>query len=425
MKYSKRTIKNTISGVKYHFLLLISGVLLAISCSEMQTETPLAEQRQELTPEQTELRSKLKDTALLLKQVVAQPDARRELRYAIRYYRDEQNTDERVSFSSLLDEEAEYKTTWRKQKVADAGSSTFADAFRKAVLRKRKETSSSSFDLEEFLNQEGVEIYFPYSENWEDKDVIPTLTYDPIDNEDINEGWKPALPAKAKTADMPTLASVETWNGVTVDDEYAFTNPTFIVLPPEDDGGGGTSGGSDGDGKVCEAPTCANRVFIGWSRLTRQFDGIFAGRSEIRWVSADLVRLTADNLPELKPSRVAYDFSRADIRNKRWKKLYSQFDSDWEREELSKELYIYEADGNGLISIKLGIQVDLGKVKPNFSLDYQVSKKRETLLRTYYKRSVFMAENEEDFGNGLRDGFAVRYANHLKWTMPVREIQLN
>lgn len=436
MKYTKIKHKKIPSG----FFLVGWIVLMLVGCDTVLDTNPNNTDElnveANLTPQELELRNKLKATVIHLQEVIKQPSALEELQVAIDFYTQKYQRDERVGFRKLFNEAAQYKNTWVEKRKSSPASPSFKEIFRSTSIKAKAEESASSYsveELEQFLKEKNIEIYYPYSENWKDEKIPPTLTYHPIDNEDINEGWQPVI-SQTKTANKSDLSGIKEWKKVTVDDAYAYANKTMIIVPPE---GVETvdSGELDAGGEVstrqmkssnCSGENCAHKVQIGWARLTEHFDGVFAGGSEIRWVSADLVQFLSNGTPELKANRVAYNFSRKDIKKKRWKELFTQFDSDWEEAELAKELLIYEADGNGLTTLKLGAKLDLGSAEISGSVDYKLSKKRSTLLQTYYKRSVFMAENTTNISNnGVRDGFGVRYANHLKWTMPMIEIPLN
>jgi hypothetical protein len=278
-----------------------------------------------------------------------------------------------------------------------------------------------------------MKLYWPYSENW-GNDVTPTLSYDPLDNEDKNEGFKPVNSSKTKGNNAVSSAGYET---ILMNDEYVYNNPSLLILPCEDgytaltcggggggsgSGGGGDIGGGGGTGEI------AQKILIGEARLTKQMDGLFAGGSEIYWHSANAVLITSDDTnPTLKPIKKKYSFSRPDIRNKRWKSIYTLFDQNWSDYELARQLHIIEGDGNPKIK-KFGIKVAIPKVVEvgfdveNFEVDKDMDSRRTTLFDDYLERKIFLADNNNDDGNGLRNGLKIWHADHLYWTMKVTEV---
>jgi len=270
-----------------------------------------------------------------------------------------------------------------------------------------------------------MKLYWPYSENW-GNDITPTVSYHPLDNEDENEGLKPAEDTKSKTNSFVSSTGYET---VLVNDEYAYNNPSLLIIPCEDNytalacGGGGGGTGSGGDtGEI------AKKILINEARLTKQMDGLFAGGSEIYWHSANAVLLTSDDTtPTLKPIKIKYSFSRPDIRNKRWKSIYTLFDQNWSDYELSRQLHIIEGDGRPKIKtfgIKVAIPnvIDVDFDIEAFDISDKMDSRQTTLFNNYLERAIFFADNKNNDGNGLRGGLKIRHADHLYWTMKVTDI---
>jgi len=73
-------------------------------------------------------KSKLKKAALLITDLVKQPEIVKELKFAVDYSRTELGRDEDVFFSELFSQEASYKS-----KTTQSLSGTFATAFRSAM----------------------------------------------------------------------------------------------------------------------------------------------------------------------------------------------------------------------------------------------------------------------------------------------------
>lgn len=80
-------------------------------------------------------------------------------------------------------------------------------------------SSISSSDFFEYLSQNDIQIYWPYSEDW-DGETLPVITFNPENgNEDWNYGYK-----QVKEADG--TISIDT---VIVDEVYVTENPVWII----------------------------------------------------------------------------------------------------------------------------------------------------------------------------------------------------
>jgi hypothetical protein len=155
------------------------------------------------------LKSNMKQAALLITDLVKNPDVVRELKFAANYSREELGRDEDVYFSELFSGDAPYKKAMNKAKISGVGN--FASAFRNATNSTKAKGLETGDDLETYLQEHNLKIYWPYSEYW-DADVTSAISYHPIDNEDENEGFKPITnEQKAK--------SVSDYETITMNDE--------------------------------------------------------------------------------------------------------------------------------------------------------------------------------------------------------------
>lgn len=290
-------------------------------------------------------------------------------------------------------------------------------------------------------------MYFPYRADWAGQDVIPTLTYHPLDNGKVNEGWKP-IKASPQANVAFSITNTEGWQKVTVNDEYAMNNPTMIIVPCEEgpftdpcdndyDFPPGGGGGSGDETPPCQpGDNCAHKVQIGWAELSDDYDPLFAGGSEIFWTSVDAVYLLASqDSAQLEKVAVGYTFSRSVINDKSFMKIYANFDSNWKEFEISKPLLITEADGGYDEPLGLEIGINIGTKTYGLNFSVNVGLESITLIKTYFDRDVFFTINDTDIGNGRitpggvwatpgEEGVAVRSAGHLRWTMPLTEISL-
>lgn len=301
--------------------------MVAIGCNQPAS---IQNELEGLSDQQLELRSKLEQTAKILTELVKEEAIVEELRIATSYSLD-QGRDEDVTFSELFYDNAQYKTSFKGKGMETIGS--FRARFREFLQTRKKSLEYDiDEDLENYLIQNHLKIYFPYSENWEDEEQIhPTISFHPIDNDDENVGY---INSEGKS--KSDMLNETVW----VNDEYGYNNPTFLLVPCEDlvpilnksdinsarncgggfpgDGGDNPDGGDD-DGDTGE--NTAYKMNIGYAKLTQQMDGLFAGGSEIYWLSSNAIFSSiTDTIPTLTPIKKKYTFSRKDIRKKRWKK---------------------------------------------------------------------------------------------------------
>lgn len=416
---------------------LIALLCLVISinaCTNQSTNMGESNKLNNLTEDQLQFKHKLKEASLFVAEVVRGKNVRAELKFATNFNLENPVRDEDISFAELFGDDAPYKEAMKKQKVKNEFINSFRERFREVQKSKRKTKSGDEFDLESFLTSNNLRLYWPYSENFSEDD-IPTISYHSIDNEDENEGF---------VVDQGKQKTNATFSTVTVNDEYAYNNSTYLIIPCEEEiqyyktaqvqsscgGGGGLpsdptppSDGGGGSGNV------AKKVQIGYGKLTKQMDGLFAGGSEIYWHSANaILTYSGDTTPTVHGIKIKYTFSRPDISNKRWKTIFSDFDLNWDKYENARQMWIIEGDGDPKIK-KLGIEVEIPKVgsvgfdiEPFEADDKTMDSRRTTLYNNWWERDIFMADNTSNGGNGLKGGFQIKHVDHLYWTMPVTNI---
>lgn len=206
---------------------LIALLCLVFSINACKNQSTNVEQPGELTEEQVELKNKLKEVSLFLSEVVKDKTVRAELKFATNYNLENPRRDEDVSFVELFSDNAPYKEAMEKQKTERELINSFREKFREASKTRTKSISgeTSDFDLESFLTTNNLRLYWPYSENFSEDD-LPTISYHPIDNEDENEGFV------INQGMQKTNTAINT---VTVDDEYAYNNSTYLIVPCEEE----------------------------------------------------------------------------------------------------------------------------------------------------------------------------------------------
>ena len=157
------------------------------------------------------------------------------------------------------------------------------------------------------LIRSDIQIYWPYSENW-DRTSFPIITFDPEDDSEVNVGYKVVV-------DENGGRSVEE---VIVDEELAMTAPVWVInrntdasfktleiLRKEDPYWG------EGGGSIIVRPSCATKaqhesvtttksLILKDFKMKRNYDCWFAGASEFFVKVGSVKDFTASTEAELK-----------------------------------------------------------------------------------------------------------------------------
>ena len=183
-------------------------------------------------------------------------------------------------------------------------------------------------------------IYFPYSENF------------PVTN--ISSSQQATIVAAKADADTatgrapylcPEFLKKFCYKNVLVDDNYAASRPTHIV----------TQGAEPvvNNSYPEPVPNMINRTYNGWSRVTKQLDRLVSltgngGGSEIKICRINgYLKIKEEQVDNFEGDVVTAYFSRKEIRNKTWKRIYSVWDPNWNYQDLEQVYAVYEEDTKG------------------------------------------------------------------------------
>lgn len=392
------------------------------------------EEPSELAPHELDLRANMKQTALIITDLVRDPNVVKELKFAADYSLKELGRDEDIYFSELFSSDAPYKQALAKAKQNVSGN--FAAAFRNEV-KSTKAKGTTGEDLETYLQANSLKLYWPYSEYW-NENVTPSISYHPLDNEDENEGFMPISPNS-------TYKSVTTYEIITMNDEYAMSNPSMLVVPCEEgpiayksvssttgcggdgSGDGGDAGGTGSSGiiNLKEDGDTAPQVYLGYVKLNKHYDGIFAGGSEVRFAFADVVQISPGEL-EVQTVTEKKFFTRPDIANKRWQKKMVVSDYRWNAYQKTLLYHIYEKDGDGTTQIAITSDIeDVNGTTVKIESSYKVHKNKDNIGKFLLDREIFLQLNQDDFPNGLKEGYHIYKKGGLESTLPHQLIDLN
>ena len=205
-----------------------------------------------------------------------------------------------------------------------------------------------------FSNSSGTAIYFPYSENFGSN--FTASYFDAINSPDNRYRYLATIVSSQADADSgpggepyvcgtklnPTLC----WRNLTVNDDYAEIHQTHIV------GVGAQQRPLDPPPPPTPVPN-VNRVYHGWSRLTTQLDRLISftgngGGSEMKIARiSGYLQFQDQQVVNFTGDVVTAQFTRKEIRKKRWKRVYSVWDADWVSNNLEQIYAIWEDDNKG------------------------------------------------------------------------------
>ena len=407
---------------KFLGLALTASVLFFSSCQEDEAvdeiTTTLENQdasRIQLSEEQKEFVANLKQSALVLTNVVTDQGLFQNIADRI----EERPGIERrlaVNFSELFagrsTESARTYPMFREEfnNTLTKGNYYQSDLY----VSSSKNARSEMKELEKFLTDNEIQVYWPYKEDWNGKG-LPTITYVPLDNEDVNEGFR----------------LVKSGNGydveeVIVDDAYAFANPTWILRQhrPLPDNVLKAMKNSENNARV-DGTARINEVRIAEVRCTKQLDGLFSkGETELYFVGAE----TAGNGQAIT-REIYVELSRSDVANDRWKTQNKIFDTNWTPSETVNAISVVDYDRNKKEqtisgSVTYAPKDSEGKsTGPSVTASYSV--KIESEQRPLYSNGIhrdwFFERNWSDLGKGIRTGRGVWDADPVQFTLSVGE----
>lgn len=417
---------------------IVMVALLAFSISSCKKENKMGGGKDVLTVKPIEkrtlnekevaLKQQLKQVAQVVAEVLKDKSLRKEFNEIVRKKVTETNV-ESITFKELFS--ANSTNPELKKFVNESFSKSFIASYRTVYNSKFgsplsnnqknniKINSINDPDRDEHM-PEG-EIYFPYSQNFNpvDQSIQYTYTSYPVDNEAVNEGivWNP-------TSGI--------WQEVLVDDQYAWTNPTYIVNITETVASGST------------AITCTNcnpgngqRVLIGEVMSTKQYGELFTGGPDFRFEFFLPGSLTApflidNDYKQFKDGRntVSAKLTRYNVRHHEWVKFYEIAHSNWVPEHDKIHLGLYEDDSHNFLafsSIKFEPKVTYKKANQEITaslFSFEIKGNGNDFIGQYdMDRYSFFSLNNQNIYNGTRTDsrgtWSVYRLGDVYYTMPV------
>jgi hypothetical protein len=276
---------------------------------------------------------------------------------------------EAFSLKQLLNpNESVYKSlkTGTTTGVSSKLSQKFATGFimnLKSVTSHLKSDAVDNFDT----NVDGLQVYYPYSEEFLSNLAPPNFTYTfaPLTNDAQNYGW---------VYDPVTDRDVI----VLVNDDYAFNNPTLIVMQED----------FFDDAPIMTNPVIpsgnVNEVHIGSIKCDNQYGELFTGGpvicflvflpgdTEKSYTSADQVSAGRSTVPPI-------NFSRKNVRRHEWIEKNDTFIPNWRPEYITTHWACYEDDSHNWGGSESSITFDskvtykpIGGVENSVDVKYEI-----------------------------------------------------
>ena len=401
---------------QYFFLLLTFVMGLSSTLSAQQ-----------LTSEQTETRNRLRQASLIVSELMKNPNAKAVILAGVKvgYY-----PDESVKFQDLLNP-ATSPVFMSNPFLGEVAPNAFANAFRAALQSGQYLNSSTyppGYNLESFLIGQNVQVYFPYSDNFTGT-INPVVSFDPIDNEDVNNGF-------VLNSDGLTYSTI------LVTDAVALVRPVFIINFYEGgpiggvgypEGGGVTVERSGAGGlEDCNIPPLRMSVQIKELKFMSQWDGIFKGGPEFQFVRGAFGYNAAGNQVVTAAPQVRIAMKRSWKGG--WRGINTVWDQRWEFnetnfEELEQFFAVYEDDDNSSTTLSLGGTVkanikvpEIGGVEGSYTanISHTISSADVVIYNQQLDRCYLITTNPTNLGLGMWQNLCVRGvggADAVYWTL--------
>lgn len=386
------------------FATLFTSVIFT-SCEKDDLTSHLEKDNISLTTEQIKLKENLNSIALTVLDIADSKEIFSEIHSAVN-----------VSLTTGLDEQYRFKdilypSESKIPSLKSSKTSDFGTKFKNAIQTNSLKSSLLT-DIETFILNEDVQIYWPYSEEW-DGVTEPVITFDPIVDADENIGFR-------KVTQQDGSIRIDT---VIVNDDYAFENPVWIINFCESDE-------SEIESKAKSSPVKSSshihQLSIGWVKSTKHYDNIFRGGDEYKFMIIG-GKITSMNTAEAFEGIQSINISRKDIRKKNWKKFYYELDDNWkvsiDDKEMGRKFGLIEFDKRkSTRELKFEPKVTIDKIVISIGSYTVKTESSEGWIKTdvYEDRDIMMQYQTTDMGHGLKDGYKVYAAGGVFWTLPIR-----
>lgn len=211
-------------------VVLAAIVLIASSCSKEVPRIPDLQPPSGLSPENMAIKSKLEQRALITTTVMKDKAIAKLFTKAIKNkIAAGKMNEEAITFKEILDEQPAYVSNFAKKFKEKFGEVYYAHNYFRAnkfpvplqpipTTKSGSSSVSSQFYNDLFSDNDGTQIYFPYSENFDQFDIVsPAITYYPLQEVEDVEAYQ-----NDENGDDNVLTFI-------ANELYAKNNPTFVL----------------------------------------------------------------------------------------------------------------------------------------------------------------------------------------------------
>lgn len=211
-------------------VVLVAIVLIASSCSKEVPSNPDLQPPNGLSPENMAIKSKLEQRALITTAVMKDKEIVKLFAKAVKNkIAAGKMNEEAITFKEILDEKPAYVSDFAKKFKEKFGEIYYAHNYFRAnkfpipllpipTTKNGASTANGQFYNNLFSDSDGTQIYFPYSENFDQIEIIsPAITYYPLQEVEDVEAYQ-----NDENEDGNVLTFI-------ANELYAKNNPTFVL----------------------------------------------------------------------------------------------------------------------------------------------------------------------------------------------------
>lgn len=377
--------------------------------------------------------NRLRQAALIVAKSIESQSVREVVIYGVRsgLY-----SDESIAFGDLLNNE-------RSPVYKDIESTSFKNKFTEALETgdyynsheygvKVSKPKGDEFDLKGFLISNQIQIYWPYSNNWDKQDdVNPIISFDPISNDTLGEGFQIIALSNGKNSIKKIVVNdalaqkTPVWI-LNFNDRHEVTDQgEYIPKIKKDKERIPNANKTLPQTRSSCGPTNMS-VFIGEIKYFKDYDGLFGGGPEFRFFGGTVTIDGQGQVSGAMPSQFEINVRRSHRYS--WANCGNYWDTQWAFSKEEQPIAVIEENTGGSLTQSIGGNVKVtipnpggggGETTHTVSVQTMVRSEDEVIYVQTYDRCWYYttAQGSTPFEN--RNGWNVHGATgQVKWTMP-------
>lgn len=335
--------------------------------------------------------------------------------------------DEDYYFREILDN-SKYSKIVSKSASTRNEFSSLGELMKKYVLSASTRTEKNDeIDLNS-LAESDIQIYWPYSENWDGKSM-PVITFTP---EDENQEWNYGYIKNGEKIDT-----------IIINEDYAEQHPVWIIsksdisydnLPEfsknefikNDISFLTTEDSKTKNEPLLMASSSSNvyTVYLGQIKSTKQYDSIWAGGSEFifQMGSASNYQFSNGSLISFNPLVTHHRIcvSRKKIRKKRWVNVNQPIVPDWIPNLTDVAFLLIEDDGGSNKNITQNLAIALKDKNVDFNVTLTLKSHDELIHKNTYSHNYIFSDNNNLSGDNNNPNWFKFTSGGVYWTFPYK-----